>query len=184
MGHYIYSRVSTDEQDNTNQLHELQKQFPEAIVYREVISGAEKVKPVLQSLLVELKAGDTLVVAALDRLGRMSGASIMLMDDLLERGIKVISVREGIDYSTSSGKLIAQIHFAMAENERNLISERTKKSLQRLKAEGRKLGPPRRYTEEQVNQVKVLRSQGLTVRVIAKQVGLSRSYVGKIIKAA
>lgn len=184
MKHYIYTRVSTEDQTGDNQIHHLLKLYPDAEVISETVSGAARVKPVLDMLITKLQSGDTLIIAALDRLGRRLKDTITLVEDLYSRGIKIVSVRENLDYTTSAGKAMGQMMLLMAELERNLISERTKKSLQRLKAEGRKLGPPRRYTEEQVNQVKVLRSQGLTVRVIAKQVGLSRSYVGKIIKAA
>lgn len=180
---YIYCRVSTDKQENDNQSFHLKARYPNAQVFEETITGTKALKPVLDALLVLLQPGDTLVIAALDRLGRRAGRAIMLIDELYARGIKVHSIREGLDYSTSSGKLIGQITLAVSENERNLISERTKSTLARLKAEGRILGRPKKYTPAQVQQIKDYRAQGLTMLQINELTNISTGRICQLLKA-
>jgi DNA invertase Pin-like site-specific DNA recombinase len=181
---YIYSRVSTDKQETENQLHGLTKLYPTAEVVSETISGTKSTKPILEALLARLQPGDTLVIAALDRLGRRAGKAIQLIDDLYTKGIKVVSIREGLDYSTSSGKLIGQITLAVSENERNLISERTKAALASKKAQGVILGAPRRYDSSVVATVVLHRQQGLNLKQIAKLTGISQATVCRMLKVA
>lgn len=215
MKQYIYSRVSTEKQETENQVHSLRSLYPNAEVVEEYISGTKDHKPALESLMKRMAKGDTLIVAALDRLGRRAGVAITLIDKLYRDGITVISVREGLDYSTSSGRLIGQITFAVSENERNLISERTKQALKRLQDSGVKLGrasisneeraktgakikatlaakreagivqgPLKRPQTELVLRLKLLRSEGKTMRVIASVVGLSAGRVCQLLKGA
>ena len=179
---YIYSRVSTEQQATENQTHSLKRMYPEAIIIEETVSGASDVKPELDALLGRLQSGDVLVVAALDRLGRRAGKAITLIDDLYSKGIRVISVREGLDYSTPSGKLVGQITFAVSEMERNLISERTKAALKRLKEQGVKIGRPSTYPPEQIAKVLELRAQGLALDAIVAATGVKRARVGQLIK--
>lgn len=180
---YVYSRVSTDRQDNQNQLHHLQKLYPTAEIVEETSSGY-KDKPVLNALLGRLQPGDTLVVAALDRLGRHTRKALALIEDLSSRGIKLVSIREGIDTATSSGKFVATCMFGLAEMERNLISERTKITLARLKAQGVKLGPPRKITDETIAHIKTLRASGLNIKQINELTGVSTGRICQLLKAA
>lgn len=178
---YIYSRVSTDKQENENQLFKLKQLYPQAVVVEEVVSGALE-KPILKALLARLTSGDTLVVAALDRLGRSAGKAIQLIDELHRRKVNLVSVREGLDYSTPAGKLVSQILLSVAEMERTLISERTKAALARKKAQGVKLGPPRKYSLQDQLKVKELRAKGLKIRNISSITNISTGYVCKILK--
>ncbi len=180
---FIYSRVSTDKQQTENQLHQLTALYPNATVVEETISGTCTTKPILNALLARLQGGDTLVIAALDRLGRSSGEAIMLMNSLYKRKIKVISVREGLDYSSSAGKFQGQIMLAMSELERNLISERTKAALAAKKAAGVKLGPPRKYDDNTILKLQELRKQGLNLKQIAKLTGISAGHACRLLKA-
>jgi len=178
---YIYSRVSTDKQETQNQLSSLKETFPTAAVFEEIASGA-KARPVLQTLLASLQRGDTLIVAALDRLGRRTSEVLMLIEDLERRGVILKSIREGVDYSTIAGRLVTQILCACAEMERRLISERTKMALDARKKAGVKLGGPSKYSLETVTHVRGLRAQGQTVREIAKATGMSPSRVSQLCK--
>lgn len=181
---YIYCRVSTDKQENENQSYHLRAQYPNAQVFEEVITGTSTQKPVLTALLALLRDGDTLVIAALDRLGRRAGKAITLIEELYERGIKVISIRENIDYSTPTGKLIGQITLAVSENERNLISERTKATLSRLKAEGKVLGRPREDHSETIAMLLEYRRQGKTIKQINELTQISTGRICQLLKAA
>lgn len=180
---YIYSRVSTDKQDTENQLSKLKEMFPQAAVFEEVASGA-KSRPVLQTLLGSLKEGDILIVAALDRLGRRTSEVLALIEDLERRGVVLRSIREGVDYSTIAGRLVTQILCACAEMERRLISERTTLALAARRKAGVKLGAPSKYSSETVNEIRALRSQGRTVREIARITGVSPSRVSQLCKVS
>ena len=96
---FIYSRVSTDGQSVDAQAIALSRRYPCAAMVSETASGG-KVRPMLDTLVAQLKSGDTLIVAALDRLGRRAAEVLTLIEDLSERGVILISEREGIDYFT------------------------------------------------------------------------------------
>lgn len=179
---YIYSRVSTDRQETQNQLSQLKELFPGAAVFEEVASGA-KVRPILQALLGMLKAGDTLIVAALDRLGRRTSEVLTLIEDLERRGVVLKSIREGVDYSTIAGKLVTTILVACSELERGLISERTKLALDAKRKAGVRLGCPSKHSPETVSRVLELRAGGMPVREVAKLTGVSASRVSQLGRA-
>jgi DNA invertase Pin-like site-specific DNA recombinase len=181
MANYLYSRVSTDKQETENQLSRLRDMYPDAAVFEETASGA-KARPVLAALLGLLKEGDTLIVAALDRLGRRTSEILLLIEDLERRKIVLKSIREGVDYSTIAGRLVTQILVSVAEMERRLIGERTKLALEARRKAGVRLGAPAKYSAEIVAQVRALRASGRSLRSIAKEVGMSASRVAQLCK--
>lgn len=188
---YIYARVSTDGQDAENQTAALLRLYPNGTVITETISGVAISKPKLEALIEGLSNGDRLVISALDRLGRSAWKAIKLIEELHDKGIHIISIREGIDYSTSSGRMIATIMFGVAQMERDLISERTKTALQRLKANGVKLGrkpgskiknlkPMGRkpkYTTDHFTKIRSYRERGMTIQEISRLTGVSTSQI-------
>lgn len=180
---YLYSRVSTGKQDTENQLAQLRALYPEAVVFEETASSA-KARPVLVALLGMLQKGDTLIVAALDRLGRHTSEVLSLIEDLERRGVVLKSIREGVDYSTVAGRLVTQILVSVAEMERNLIRERTRLALEARRKAGVRLGCPPKYSLDVVTHVRELRAQGRTCREIARDVGMSASRVSQICKVA
>lgn len=173
---FIYSRTSTASQDTTNQTVHLKSQFPNAIVVEEVASGT-KARPELETLVRQLEPGDTLVVAALDRLGRKTSEILVLIEDLQQKGIILRSVREGIDYSTVMGKLVTQILCSIAELERNIISERTKVALAAKRQNGIIGGRRPTYSPETVAKVKRLRARGMTLKEVSRETGVSVSRI-------
>jgi DNA invertase Pin-like site-specific DNA recombinase len=178
---YIYARVSTSLQDTQNQLHKLQERYPDAVVTTEVCSSG-KTRPELQALLGKLVGGDTLIVSALDRLGRSALEVLGLIENLTKRDINVVSIREGVDYSTISGRLVTQILCSVAELERNLIRERIVLALQAKRKLGIVGGRRPTFPPEVVKQVYALRSQGLTQCAVARAVGMSQSRVHQLLK--
>lgn len=177
---YIYSRVSTDKQQTENQLHRLRELYPVAIIVEETVSGY-KDKPALNALLAQLERGDVLVVAALDRLGRHARKALALIEDLSTNGIKVVSIREGIDTATASGKFVATCMFGLAEMERNLISERTKAAMAAKKVQGQKFGRPNVIPDSVKAQIQELRQQGKIIKEIAKITGVSTGRVCQLV---
>ena len=131
-----YARVSTQDQTLDLQTDALTHAGCEKI-FTDTTSGAKAERPGLQAALDHLRAGDTLVVWRLDRLGRTLKHLIATVTDLSDQGIGCKSLQENMDTTTSGGKLIFHIFGALAEFEREVIRERTNAGLQAARARGR-----------------------------------------------
>jgi len=151
----IYCRVSKrKEQTTENQiliLEEYAKKSGWDSTFFIEEETSRKTRPVKQMLLEKLrqKKYDLVCVLKLDRWARSLQELIIDITELYERGIPFISVREGIDLSTPTGKLYFHIMASFAEFERDLIRERTMDGLARAKARGIKLGRPRKAIKKQ-----------------------------------
>ena len=119
-----YARVSTKDQKLDLQIDALKRAGCEKI-FSDVISGASTERPNLDAMLVQCRAGDTLVVYKLDRLGRSLIHLVNLVNRLMSDGIHLQSLTDNIDTSTSQGKLMFNVFASLAEFERDLIQERT-----------------------------------------------------------
>lgn len=147
---YAYIRVSTDKQTVQNQKFEVlsfidsKKQIIDEWI-EETISGTKKAEDrLLGALLMRLKKGDTLYITELSRLGRSLMGIMSILNDLMERDIKVYSIKEGYELGINiTSKVLAFAFGLSAEIERNLISQRTKEALARKKSEGVILGRPK-----------------------------------------
>jgi DNA invertase Pin-like site-specific DNA recombinase len=183
----IYARVSTDEQELEHQIATCQrfceyKQYEVAVVYSETGSGAKIKRPEYLKLVSELRQFkyDGVVVFRLDRLGRNARELALLIDELENKGIKVLSVNESFDTSTAMGRAMREIIYIFAQLEREQISEATTQRLASIKASGQRLGQ-KPCSDYQVEKVKELASQGLSCRKIASQMQLSKSAVYNIV---
>jgi DNA invertase Pin-like site-specific DNA recombinase len=143
-----YARVSTYEQTLNLQQDALTKAGCDKI-FTDTASGAKSERKGLEEALNYVRKDDTLVVWRLDRLGRSLTHLIATMTNLEERGIGFKSLTENIDTTTSGGKLIFHIFGALAEFERNLISERTTAGLTAARPRGRIGGRPKALTPQQ-----------------------------------
>src|SRR5256714_7850952 len=140
-----YARVSTNEQNLDLQRDALLKAgVTPKDIYTDKITGVKAERPGLTLALSHLRPGDTLIVWRLDRLGRSLRHLIETITTLKEQGISFKSLTENIDTSTATGNLVFQIFGALAEFERNLITERTLAGLDAARARGRTGGRPRR----------------------------------------
>src|SRR5215471_21056439 len=137
-----YARVSTQDQTLDLQTDALRQVSCEKI-FTDTTSGAKSERPGLQNAMDHLRAGDTLVVWRLDRLGRTLKHLIATVTDLSEKGIGFKSLQEHMDTTTSGGKLIFHIFGALAEFEREVLKERTYAGLQAARARGRLGGRPK-----------------------------------------
>jgi DNA invertase Pin-like site-specific DNA recombinase len=176
----IYSRVSTVEQDTDNQVLELrrysdQRRWQVLEYCDRGVSGAKESRPALDSLLRDARRRkfDVVLVWRLDRLGRNLRHLILLIDELRALGIDFVSLHEGIDATTPAGRLQLHILGAIAEFERGRIAERVRAGLARAKAQGRRLGRPRRRVSER----ELLESAHLSSRRAAVLLGVSKSFV-------
>lgn len=138
-----YVRVSTDEKNLGLQLDALRAAGCDQISTDEGISEAKVERGGLTQALSAVGKGDILVVWKLDRLGRSLGFLCELIDRFGQQGIGFKSLTDGIDTTTSGGKLVFHIMGALAEFEHSLIGERTKAGMKSAKKRGRRIGCPR-----------------------------------------
>lgn len=170
-----YARVSTEEQSTDLQIDALKKAGCEQI-YQEQISGKLRHRPELEICLKTLRAGDTLVVWRLDRLGRSLKDLIEIISDLERRGVGFKSLTESIDTTSAGGKLIFHIFGALSEFERNLISDRTKAGLAAARARGRKGGRKPKMSAADVKAAKAMLSDPMMTKTeVAKHFKVSRT---------
>lgn len=131
-----YARVSTEDQNLDLQRDALKVARCDR-VFEEKASCKSSVRPRLEECLAALRAGDTLVVWRLDRLGRSLSDLVRIVEDLKARGIGFESLNERIDTCSATGGLMFHVFAALAEFERNVIQERTQAGLAAARARGR-----------------------------------------------
>ena len=119
-----YARVSTLDQNLERQL-DLLKQYGVDHIFQEKMSGTKRDRPELNKMLSHVTAGDTIVVESLSRLGRSTKDLIELVELLGQKQVQLVSLKESIDTSTPTGKLLFTLMSAMAQFERDVIAERT-----------------------------------------------------------
>lgn len=170
-----YARVSTRAQDLALQLAELEGAEC-ARIYRDVGSGTLRERPQLTACLDYLRAGDTLVVWRLDRLGRSLRHLVEVIGELEARGVAFRSLRESIDTTTAAGRLQLHLFAALAEFERELIRERSQAGREVAKAAGRLGGRPRKVTAETIAAAQAMRDRGdMSMTAIARTLGVGRT---------
>ena len=147
-------------------------------LYQDHASGKKDDRPQLAACLKGMRAGDTLLVWKLDRLGRDLRHLVNTVHNLTERGIGLkVLTGEGaaIDTTTASGKLVFGIFAALAEFERELISERTKVGLASARARGRTGGRPYKMTPAKVRLAMAAMGHKETkVGVLCEELGVTR----------
>ena len=136
-----YARVSTSDQNLDRQQDALQKYGIDKL-YCEKLSGTKKSRPELDRLLKDLQEGDTVVIESLSRLGRSVKNLSELMEIFNEKQIRLISLKETIDTTSSTGRLLFTILSSLAQFERDVLVERTNEGLAAARARGRTGGRP------------------------------------------
>lgn len=179
-----YARVSTTEQTDSLQRDALDAAGCERI-WTETASGARTDRPQLADLLNHARAGDTIVVWRLDRLGRSLKHLVETINDLQTREIGLRSITESIDTSTPAGRLVLHVFASLAEFERDLIRERTSAGLAAARARGRKGGARPKLSPSQVATLKrMYDSREHTGDEIADALGVSRNTVYRYLRRA
>jgi DNA invertase Pin-like site-specific DNA recombinase len=179
-----YARVSTHEQN----LHLQQDALSDAgclKIYTDTISGTKSERKGLNEALSYIRGGDTLVVWRLDRLGRSLKDLIERITELHNRNIGFKSLTENIDTTTSGGKLIFHIFGALAEFERDIITERTNAGLTAARARGRQGGRPRSaLSDEKKLQMarQMFDKKTIPVKDIYTSLGIPKSTFYKYVK--
>jgi DNA invertase Pin-like site-specific DNA recombinase len=138
----------------------------------EGISGSKDSRPALNHMLADAEAGKFSVVLVwkLDRLGRSLVHLVKLMENFRRWGIELVSFSEGLDFTTTTGKLLFQIISAFAEFERDCIRERVMAGLRNARARGKKIGRPRKPLD--ISKIIRLRREGRSWREIGGRLGV------------
>lgn len=178
-----YARVSTVDQSLDIQIDKLEAYGVDKI-FKEKYSGGEqkgtKKREELHKALDYLREGDTLVVYKIDRLARSILDLNNMVRDLKERGITLVFIKEQIDFSTSTGRLMFNMLGSIAEFERDLINERTAEGRERAMAKGTHMGRKGKPDKDVNKALKLFRERKdneLSVNEIVKMTGVPRSTI-------
>ena len=177
-----YARVSTADQDVAAQEDRL-RQAGAIRVFNDVISGKQFERPGLNELIDHARAGDSLCVTRLDRLGRSLKELLETVENLKAHDIHLVSLEERIDTTSAAGELVFHVFGAIAHFERRLISERTRDGIAAARKRGRRPGRPA-LDPETVAAARTLVEAGLTAGQAAKRLGIGRATAYRIAKGA
>lgn len=170
-----YARVSTSDQRLDLQLDALARAgvLPEN-VHKDTVSGARVTRKGLTAAMRDVRAGDTLIVWKLDRLGRSLPDLIKKMQELKDIGAGFRSLTEGIDTTTAMGTFVLHLMGAVAQFERDLTRERTSAGMRAAKERGQPMGAQRKLRGAKREEAKrLLLTSPLSVKAIAKRLKVS-----------
>lgn len=181
MAVYGYGRVSTNDKGQTteNQRMKIAEQFTMTEFFSDSgVSGSvpAMIRPAFKALLEKAVDGDTIIVTAVDRLGRNAVDALTVVELVKTRNIKLrIMQFDGVDLTSPTGKMIVTVMLALAEMEKNLLIERTKDGLNRTKEQGTKLGAPLTVTPAELREAVTLKGTGLSWEAVAEKLGAPKS---------
>ncbi len=173
-----YARVSTLDQSLDRQLDSLNAQGCERI-YQEKITGTKAHRPELDRMMETLRSGDALVVDSFSRLSRSTKDLLEMVDRLQKMNVSLISLKENLDTTTATGKLMLTMMSALSQFERDIIAERTAEGLRAARARGRLGGRPKANTKAIEQALKMYDSQKFTIREIADSTKLSTATINR-----
>jgi DNA invertase Pin-like site-specific DNA recombinase len=171
---YGYARTSTDDQTTALQLAALKRAKCTHVFEDKGLSGATTKRPALERCLKTLRAGDTLIVWKLDRLGRSLRDLITMLDELRDRGVAFQSLTEAIDTHTPTGRAMWQTIGVLAELERSLITERTRAGVKAAQRRGVKFGRKPKLSVEQIAHARKLIDAGESRQYVADLLSVGR----------
>lgn len=189
----LYVRVSSKSQQHRSQLADL-KRWAEAYGdgqvkwYRDTATGTNMERSGWEKLWADVQAGKItkIVVWRIDRLGRTAKGLTALFDDLLARGVNLVSLKNSLDLTTPAGRLTANVLASVSQFELELRSERQRAGIEAAQAAGktwggRKAGTRVRLTNEKERTIRRLYKAGESVSAIARTVELSRPTVYRVV---
>ncbi len=184
MKNYIfgYARVSTEAQNLDRQIDALKKYGVDHI-YNEKMTGTKKNRPELEKMLDRMTEGDTVVIESLSRLGRSTKDLIELTELFQSKGVHLVSLKEAIDTSTPTGKLLFTLMSAIAQFERDTIADRTREGLRAARARGRMGGRPKTDPNIIKKAIKLYRTGQYSIKEIEELTGVKKSTLYRNLQA-
>lgn len=178
-----YARVSTQDQNLDRQLDNLRSAGCERI-FNEKMTGTKSDRPELKTMLLTLRSGDILVIDSFSRLSRSTKDLLDLVERLTAMGVHLVSLKENLDTTTATGKLMLTMLSALSQFERDLIAERTIDGLKAARARGRCGGRPRVGTDKDRKQALAMyHANVMSNTEIARHFGISTATLSRWIKA-
>jgi DNA invertase Pin-like site-specific DNA recombinase len=175
-----YARVSSTGQSLDVQL---QKLVACEKVYQEKKSGRTDKREQLQLALDYVRDGDVLVITKLDRLGRSTRDLLNIINTLDRKGVQLKVLDQNIDTGTAAGKLMFTMLGAIAEFENDLRRERQADGIAFAKSKGVQLGRKKKTTDLQVDEIRSLRVDGVLIKDLMSQFGISKATVYRILES-
>ena len=182
-----YARVSTGHQSLDQQLDALHAAGVDpARIYRDKLSGTStrEQRPGLAALLDYARPGDAIVVVGIDRLGRNAAEVMTTIRELRDRDIVLRSLREGIDTSNATGRMVAGVLASLAELELELRRERRAAAREARRARGQAVGRPKALDTSKAALARRMHTSGEPVSTIATALGVSRATVYRVLAEA
>jgi DNA invertase Pin-like site-specific DNA recombinase len=179
-----YARVSTEHQSLDQQVDALVAAGVESSrVYSDKLSGmsTREQRPGLAALLDYAREGDAIVVVGIDRLGRNAAEVMTTIRELGERGIVLRSLREGIDTSNATGRMIAGVLASLAELELELGRERRAAAREARRGRGQFIGRPKALDKSKSALARRMHASGESASTIAATLGVSRATVYRVL---
>ncbi|HEY1841818.1 MAG TPA: recombinase family protein [Mycobacterium sp.] len=179
-----YARVSTGHQSLDQQVDALTAVGVDAgRLYSDKLSGssARVQRPGLAALLDYAREGDAIVVVGIDRLGRNAAEVMTTIRELGERGIVLRSLREGIDTSNATGRMVAGVLASLAELELELGRERRTAARDARRARGQSIGRPKALDQSKMALAQRMHASGESANTIAATLGVSRATVYRVL---
>lgn len=178
-----YARVSTQDQNLDRQLDNLRAAGCERI-FNEKMTGTKSDRPELRTMLLTLRSGDVLVIDSFSRLSRSTKDLLDLVEKLTGMGVHLVSLKENLDTTTATGKLMLTMLSALSQFERDLIAERTIDGLKAARARGRCGGRPHIGTDKDKQQALAMYDANvMTNTEIAEKFGVSLSTLNRWIRS-
>lgn len=178
---YGYARVSTADQNLDRQKDALIK-YGVDVLRCEKMSGTKKNRPELDKMLAELFEGDTVVIESLSRLGRSTNNLAELMETFNTKNIRLVSLKETIDTTTPTGKLLYTILSSLAQFERDILVERTNEGLKAARARGRTGGRPKTDAKAMQKALALYQTKEYSITDITDLTGVSKSALYRALK--
>ena len=178
---YGYARVSTADQNLDRQTDALKKYGIDKL-FCEKMSGTKKNRPELDLMLQMVQPGDTIVIESLSRLGRSVKNLAELVDNFNKNNIHLISLKETIDTTSPTGKLLFTILSSLAQFERDCLAERTREGLSAARARGRLGGRPKSDEKALQKAIALYKSKAYSVTEVTDLTGISKSTLYRALK--
>lgn len=178
-----YARVSSGDQKLDRQIDELRRHgVTDEYLYVDKMTGGVLDRKGFQELQKQLRSGDTVITESLSRLSRTTADLMRIIEDWEKRGIIYISLKESLDFSTSSGKLVLTVMASICEFERNILRDRVNEGLAAARSRGRVGG--RKPTEQNKlsKALKLYDAKTHSLQEIREVTGVSQSVLYRALK--
>ena len=174
-----YARVSSVGQTLAVQLDKLQQCDK---IFQEKVTGVTDKRPQLQACLEYVRQGDTLVVTKLDRLARSTLHLCQIAEELERKQVALQVLDQNIDTNSATGRLLFNMLGAIAQFETEIRAERQREGIQKARERGVKFGKQKTLNQEEVVELQKRRRQGVLIKTLMRDYGLSKTSVYRYLK--